>query len=101
MKDYRRIGWRTCPRCGELGFAYFRRGHYEVKHHPQVQPGGKQLTFIDSGLEMAQKKQKTCYVSRHKHHFAIVTTVDRRLKKNRIPTPGKIAVFANGGTAHR
>lgn len=97
MKDYRGIGWRECPVCHQIGYAYFRRGHYEVKHHPQFKEA-QQLTFADSGLALVQKKQKTCYVSRHKHHFAIVTSSDKRLKQNRIPTPTKIAVFA-GGTA--
>ncbi|MEW5840714.1 MAG: hypothetical protein AB1753_06890 [Thermoproteota archaeon] len=101
MKDYRRIGWRTYPKCQQRGFAYYRRGHYEVKHHPQYEEA-HQLTFMDSGLQLVQKKQKTCYISRKEHHFAIVTTSDRRLKVNRpapasrrLP-PSKIAVFAHG-----
>lgn len=97
MKDYRGVGWRTCPRCGQLGYVYFRRGHYEVKHHPQIAEL-QQMTFVDSGLALTKKKQKTCYVPKGSHFFSRVFAGDKRLAQNRIPTPKKIAVFA-GGTA--
>lgn len=96
-KDYQRVGWRQCPKCSVVGFAYRYKGRSYVKH-PVTIAEAQQLTFADSGLQMMQKKQSTCYISKRSgRHFAIVTSNDKRLAINRtpaeLPTPRRIAVF--------
>ena len=96
--DYQKVGWRPCPKCGVVGYAYRWKGRSYVKHPVPIQQA-QQLTFADSGLQLMQKKQSTCAISAIGRHFAIVVkSVDRRLKQNKpiqnLPTPkGRIATF--------
>lgn len=80
-KDYQRIGWRICFLCQQSGYAYRYKGRTYVKHPVSIDQA-QQLTFVDSGLQLQQKKQRTCYISKKSgHHYAIVCPGDRRLKQ--------------------
>lgn len=64
------IGWKRCPKCGQIGFMYRYRGRLEVKHHTPIDQQGQVVFTPESwstGLLMQMKRvQKTCYIPKRK-----------------------------------